>query len=105
MRTHNLWERVLFFPQYPAALKERLAPDVTVAVIGASDGKSVLPLAAAGYCVITIERDDLALHGGTVHHTGDSEVTSMGLIERLKLEELHARVQVVEEDLLSDEPF
>lgn len=73
-------------------------------VIGASDGRLVVPLAAAGYRVIAIERDPLALHGGEVELSGDRTGHAMGMIERLKQEGLHDRVQVVEEDFLASEP-
>ncbi|MFD7320539.1 SAM-dependent methyltransferase [Streptomyces sp. NPDC059875] len=106
MQTQSLWEHTLtFFPQFLATLRERVAPDATVAVVGASDGKFVLPLAAAGYRVIAIERDALALHGGEVHLPGDNHAQAMGLIDRLKLEELHDRVRIVEEDFLHGEPL
>ncbi|MGW3495862.1 SAM-dependent methyltransferase [Streptomyces sp. NPDC001020] len=106
MQTQSLWEHTLtFFPQFLATLRERVAPDAAIAVVGASDGKFVLPLAAAGYRVVAIERDALAVHGGEVRLPGDSEVHAMGLIDRLKLEELHARVQVIEEDFLAGEPL
>ena len=67
MQTPSMWRHTLtFFPQFLAALKERTEPDSTVTVIGASDGRLVVPLAAAGYRVVAIERDPLALHGGEV---------------------------------------
>ncbi|MEV8449630.1 class I SAM-dependent methyltransferase [Streptomyces parvus] len=106
MQTQSLWEHTLtFFPQFLATLRERVAPDATVAVVGASDGKFVLPLAAAGYRVVAIEHDDVALHGGHVHLPGDSQAHALGLIDRLKLEELHERVEVVEDDFLDGEPL
>ncbi|MGW4731447.1 class I SAM-dependent methyltransferase [Streptomyces shenzhenensis] len=106
MQTQSLWEHTLtFFPQYLATLRERIAPDATVAVVGASDGKFVLPLAAAGYRVVAVERDALALHGGEVRLPGDSEAHAMGLMDRLKLEELPARVEVIERDFLEGEPL
>ncbi|BFV56355.1 hypothetical protein KCMC57_up14590 [Kitasatospora sp. CMC57] len=106
MQTQSLWEHTLtFFPQFLATLKEHASPDATVAVVGASDGKFVLPLAAAGYRVIAIERDPLALHGGEVHLPGDISAHAMGLIDRLKIEELQDRVQVLEEDFLQVEPL
>jgi SAM-dependent methyltransferase len=106
VQTQSLWEHTLtFFPQFLATLRERVAPDATIAVVGASDGKFVVPLAAAGYRVIAIERDALALHGGEVHLPGDNHAHAMGLIDRLKLEELHDRVRVVEEDFLQGEPL
>ncbi|MFF7406630.1 class I SAM-dependent methyltransferase [Streptomyces murinus] len=106
MQTQSLWEHTLtFFPQFLAVLRERVAPDATVAVVGASDGKFVLPLAAAGYRVVAIERDALAVHGGEVHLPGDSKVRAMGLIDRLQREELRARVQMIEEDFLAGKPL
>ncbi|WP_103508560.1 bifunctional 2-polyprenyl-6-hydroxyphenol methylase/3-demethylubiquinol 3-O-methyltransferase UbiG [Streptomyces sp. SM13] len=106
MQTQSLWEHTLtFFPQFLAALRERVAPDATVAVVGASDGKFVLPLAAAGYHVVAVERDAIALHGGDVHLPGDNQAHALGLIDRLKLEELHERVEVVEDDFLDGEPL
>ncbi|MCC9738490.1 bifunctional 2-polyprenyl-6-hydroxyphenol methylase/3-demethylubiquinol 3-O-methyltransferase UbiG [Streptomyces sp. MNU89] len=106
MQTQSLWEHTLtFFPQFLATLRERVAPDATVVVVGASDGKFVLPLAGAGYHVVAVERDAVALHGGDIHLPGDSQVHALGLIDRLKLEELHERVQVVEDDFLDGEPL
>jgi len=52
--------------------------------VGASDGKFVLPLAAAGHRVPAIERDPFALHGGPVRLPDGTEARSAGLIERLK---------------------
>lgn len=104
METRSLWEHTLtFFPQFLAALKEHVSPDATIAVIGASDGKFVLPLAAAGYRVVAVERDPFALHGGEVQLPGDTNAHAMGLIDRLKLEALYDQVQVVEEDFLQAE--
>jgi hypothetical protein len=58
MRTSSLWEHTLsFFPQFMASLQEHASPGASVAVVGTSDGKFVLPVAAAGYRVIAIERD------------------------------------------------
>ncbi|MFD4353391.1 class I SAM-dependent methyltransferase [Nocardia sp. NPDC058518] len=67
MPTTSLWEQTLtFFPQFVRELNDRCDPGATVTVIGASDGKFVLPLAAAGYRVIAVENDPQALHGGDV---------------------------------------
>ncbi|MFE4371842.1 SAM-dependent methyltransferase [Streptomyces sp. NPDC056835] len=106
MQTPSMWRHTLtFFPQFLAALKERAEPDSTVTVIGASDGRLILPLVSAGYHVVAIERDSLALHGGEVQLPGDKTGHAMGLIERLKLEGLADQVQVVEEDFLASEPL
>lgn len=104
MRSRSLWQHTLtFFPQFLAAVQEHVSPDATVAVIGASDGKFVLPLAAAGYHVIAVERDSQALHGGDVHLPGGVDCHALGLIGRLELEGLRSRVRVVEQDFLEDE--
>ena len=102
MRTSSLWEHTLsFFPQFMASLQEHASPGASVAVVGASDGKFVLPVAAAGYRVIAIERDPLALHGGAVRLPGDITAQATGLIDRLKTEDLRDRVQVVDGDFLT----
>lgn len=102
-QTHSLWERTLtFFRQFMATLREHLPADATVTVVGAGDGRFVLPLAAAGYRVIAVDRDPCALHGGEVALPGDSEAHALGLVDRLRLEELHSRVSVVEADFLQD---
>jgi hypothetical protein len=104
VQTHSLWEHTLtFFPQFLAALRERARRGATVAVVGASDGKFVLPLAAAGYRVIAIERDPLALHGGEVRLPGQISTHTMGLTDRLKQENLQEKVQIVEGDFLGPE--
>jgi len=106
VQTQSLWQHTLtFFPQFLAVLRERASRGATVLVVGASDGKFVLPLAAAGYHVIAIERDPLALHGGDVRPPGDVASHAMGLIDRLKREDLWDRVQVLERDFLGPEPL
>jgi hypothetical protein len=71
-----------------------------VVVIGASDGRLVLPLAAAGHRVIAIERDPVALQGGLVQLPDGTEAQASGLIERLQQEQLDDRVDIVEADFL-----
>ena len=101
MKTQSLWEHTLtFFPQFAAALRER-RPTGTIAVVGASDGKFVLPLAAAGYRVIAIERDPTALDGGEAELPGNTRETVPGLRRRLQAEGLEERVQIVESDFLA----
>lgn len=76
-------------------------PDgATVAVVGASDGKFVLPLAAAGYRVLAIERDPIALNGGDVTLPGGTRARALGLGDRLDLEDLRDQVQIVDGDFL-----
>ncbi|SEO49391.1 class I SAM-dependent methyltransferase [Actinacidiphila rubida] len=101
MHTLSLWEHTLtFFPQFHAALAERTGPKATVAVVGAADGRLVLPLAAAGHRVIAFERDPVALHGGSVCLPDGAQAHAAGLIERAKREGLADRVEWFEGDFL-----
>ncbi|WP_067845411.1 class I SAM-dependent methyltransferase [Nocardia lijiangensis] len=105
MSTTSLWEQTLtFFPLFCRALAEECRPGATVAVIGASDGKFVLPLAEAGYNVIAIEKDPLALYGGEVLLPVSGLGYAPGLIERLKDADLQHRVRIVAEDFLDSDP-
>jgi SAM-dependent methyltransferase len=105
MKTSSLWEHTLtFFPQFLATAHEHIPPGSRIAVVGASDGKFVLPLAAAGYRVTAIERDPLALHGGQVRLPGGITTSAPGLNARLKAEDIQDQVQVVEQDFLAARP-
>lgn len=105
MPSASLWERTLtFFPQFMRILDEQCPPGATVAVIGASDGKFVLPLAAAGYRVIAIEKDSLALNGGEVLLPVSGIARAAGLVQRLKETGLQHRVRIVCADFLDPAP-
>ncbi|WP_203236517.1 class I SAM-dependent methyltransferase [Nocardia panacis] len=93
-----------FFPQFMRALHEECRPGATVAVVGASDGKFVLPLAAAGYRVLALEKDPLALNGGEVLLPISGITYAPGLVKRLKEAELYDRVRIVCADFLDIEP-
>lgn len=71
-----------------------------VYVVGASDGKFVLPLARRGFQVKAIERDALALDGGPVMLPGPEPGTMPGLRRRLDQEQLSHAVDVIQADLL-----
>lgn len=107
MRTSSMWEHTLsFFPQFLATLRTHVPQGASVAVVGASDGKFVLPLAAAGYHVVAIERDPLAIHGGQVRLPGNVLTHATGLLTRLEIDDLQGQVRVVEQDFLAaDSPL
>jgi hypothetical protein len=71
-----------------------------VCVVGASDGKYVLPLARRGLRVIAIERDTLALDGGPITLPGPMPGTMAGLRARLTAESLTDQVTIAEADIL-----
>lgn len=99
MKTPSLWQDTkTFFPLFLAELDKR--PAKTVCVIGASDGKFVIPLAKCGYRVLALERDAKALDGGPVELPGHVPDQMLGLRRRLEIEELTESVDIVEGDLL-----
>ncbi|WP_194838806.1 bifunctional 2-polyprenyl-6-hydroxyphenol methylase/3-demethylubiquinol 3-O-methyltransferase UbiG [Nocardia sp. XZ_19_369] len=105
MSTTSIWEQTLtFFPQFHRALAEQCRRGATVAVIGASDGKFVLPLAEAGYNVVAIEKDPLALYGGEVLLPVSGLGYTPGLVERVKDADLQHSVRIVAEDFLDCDP-
>ncbi|MEV0761707.1 class I SAM-dependent methyltransferase [Nocardia sp. NPDC050435] len=105
MPTASLWERTLtFFPQFLRALEEHCEPGATVTVIGASDGKFVLPLAKAGYDVIAVEQDPIALNGGEVLLPVSGIGYAPGLVERLEVANLRNQVRIVCSDFLEVAP-
>lgn len=98
-QTTSLWQDTrTFFPLFLDELLRSAAK--TVAVVGASDGKFVLPVARRGLHVYAIERDRLALDGGPVILPGNVPGTMAGLRHRLEAENLADRVEIIEADLL-----
>ncbi|MEY9846137.1 hypothetical protein ABH940_003222 [Streptacidiphilus sp. BW17] len=88
--TESLWRSTRsFFPLFQRQLE--LANARTVCVVGASDGKFVLPLARSGYRVTAIDRDQPALEG---------DLPNPGLRQRLAAEELTDRVDIITGDVL-----
>ncbi|HEY3684238.1 MAG TPA: class I SAM-dependent methyltransferase [Streptosporangiaceae bacterium] len=98
MKTQSLWQATkTFFPLFLGELTQR--PAQTVCVVGASDGKFVIPLAKLGYHVLAIERDRQAVHGGVVELPGHLQGTMLGLRRRMMSEEVAECVTIVEGDL------
>jgi hypothetical protein len=97
--TRSVWQDTRTF--FPLFLDLILARELeTVCVVGASDGKFVLPLARRGLRVAAVERDPLALDGGPVILPGQGRTTMPGLRKRLAEEGLDERVQVIDADFL-----
>ncbi len=106
MPTASLWERTLtFFPQFCRALAEECRPDASVTVIGASDGKFVLPLAQTGHSITAVESDALALNGGEVLLPVSGIAHAPGLVERLTEAGLDHRVRIKCADFLEVDPI
>jgi SAM-dependent methyltransferase len=98
--TLSTWEDTrTFFPLFLAQIQQR---DMrSVCVVGASDGKFVLPLARQGVRVIAIERDITAIDGGPIVEPGPAEAVMPGLRKRLAEEGLTDRVEIVQADLFA----
>jgi len=97
--TRSVWQDTRTY--FPLFLDLILSRDVEkVCVVGASDGKFVLPLARRGLRVVAVERDPLALDGGPVILPNQGAATMPGLRKRLAEEGLSERVQIIETDLL-----
>jgi SAM-dependent methyltransferase len=97
--TESLWQATrTFFPLFLAQLAEITA--LRVAVVGASDGKFVLPLARQGYQVHAIERNRAAIDGGPVLLPGRRPDHMPGLRSRLRTEGLEHLVQIDARDVL-----
>lgn len=71
----------------------------TIAILGCSDGKFVLPAARKGFSVLAIDIDRVALYGGNMDIFG-SVVPNIGMITRLKNENLLQKVEVVNQSFL-----
>jgi SAM-dependent methyltransferase len=106
--TRSVWHDTRsFFPLFVDVLARRHRD--TVCVVGASDGKFVLPLARRGVRVVAVERDPLAVDGGPVTLPGPIPAHMPGLRQRLDTEGLGDLVDVVQADLFDTgwraEPF
>lgn len=99
MKITSVWETTrTFFPLFLSEIKKKGAK--SIAVVGASDGKFVLPLAEAGIHVVAIENNPIAVNGGTYVSHDLGELKLAGLRNRLKSENLLDMVEILEYDLL-----
>jgi SAM-dependent methyltransferase len=98
--TRSVWESTrTFFPLFLTQVQQHDAR--SVCVVGASDGKFVLPLARHGIRVVAIECDETAIDGGSVTLPGSVEGTIPGLRKRLADEGLTSLVKIVRSSLLT----
>ncbi|MEV6448484.1 class I SAM-dependent methyltransferase [Amycolatopsis sp. NPDC051716] len=104
--TTSLWaDTRTFFPIFLEALKRR--PDIeSVLVVGAADGKFVLPLAEAGYRVTAIDVNASALFGKQGVPSGQVEEkypgSENGLEHRIHARQLTSRVSIIHGDICDE---
>lgn len=97
--TESIWEGTkTFFPIFKDYLENKKDSKITVCIIGASDGRFVIPLAKKGYKIIAIENDPLLLNGGDVKVSENKTIKVLGLKERLKVENLVSNVEIIEDN-------
>ena len=81
------------FPLLDAEAGDRDLHGTTACVLGCSDGKFVIPLAAAGCTVTCVDVDPTMIDGGTVRYRGEdvrvaglkANLASTGLTERCRI--------------------
>ena len=101
MKTRSVWQKTkTFFSLFLDQLHAPFSETGSICIVGASDGKFVLPLTERGWRVIAIEVDNTALYGGPVEfpETGQQEI--LGLIKRLRIEGLEQHIEIINDDFL-----
>ena len=93
MPTESVWEDTrTFFPLFLAQIEQRGAR--SVCVVGASDGKFVLPLARRGIQVLAIERDPALVQkwAGTLTHVVEADATNIDALRQLGAQDFSSAV-------------
>lgn len=104
MKTKSVWDETkTFFPLFVSRIESIAVPPGKICIVGASDGKFVIPLDERGWHVIAIEVDQTAVYGGFVEFPKGKQRRMAGLLHRLKVEGLDSRVEVILGDFLSHE--
>lgn len=95
-----------FFPLFLQALKQDESIN-TVVVVGAADGKFVIPLVEAGYNVTAVDINGSALYGsiGVARGNVNETYPGDGLIGSIRQTQLESRVTVVNADIRSVDIF
>lgn len=96
MKTQSVWEETkTFFPIFIDRLEKNCNIPGKVCVVGASDGKFVLPLVKRGWYVTAIEINEVVLYGGLIEFPGQERLEIPGLISRLREENLENSVRII----------
>lgn len=88
------------FPMFAEEIADRDLTGTTACVLGCSDGKFVIPLAAAGCTVTCVDVDSVMLDGGEVVYRGE-RTKVRGLIANLAASGLTGRCVIVSADYMS----
>jgi len=96
-------ETKTFFPLLLAELEKKNLVG-TACIVGASDGKFVVPLANRGWHIVALEIDTVALFGGQVEYPRGTFTSSLGLHGRISEASVEKNVEIVHEDLYDFKP-
>jgi len=100
-KTNSIWEGTkTFFPIFLDRLNN-IHTSGNACVIGAADGKFVIPLAKIGWKVTAIELDAVSLFGGKVELPNGSTYNLPGLQKRLTEENINNFVEIINENFIS----
>lgn len=99
VRTTSIWpEPTQNFFRFLRRIEHTGLPK-TLAILGCADGTYVIHAAKRGFNILAIDRDIVALYGGTATLYGKDRVV-MGLAERLAIEQLETKVKIVCDDFI-----
>lgn len=102
MKTKSVWEETkTFFPLFIKKINDSFSTQGKVCIIGASDGKFVIPLVKKGWKVLAIEIDKIAVYGGEVEFPKTGLRKMLGLVQRLRIEKLEKQVEILNDDFLA----
>lgn len=105
--TKSVWQNTkTFFPLFTDFLEKGGVNNLTICIVGASDGRFVIPLARKNYRVLAIENDPLLINGGVVGGPNHKEIRVLGLKKRIEIEQASSRVKIIESNFFDvDLPF
>ena len=97
IKTKSVWQNTkTFFPLFADFIEKQQKNSLTICIIGASDGRFVIPLAKNGYQVIAIENDPILINGGVVDGPNKKKIDVLGLKKRIEIEKVSSNVKIIE---------
>lgn len=101
MGDQSVWQNTkTFFPLFLNYLEQQNKKNLTICIVGASDGRFVVPLAKKGYNVIAIENTPLMIDGGVADVGNEQKINILGLKKRLELHSVSSKVKIIKNNFL-----
>lgn len=99
VKTKSVWENTkTYFPIFLKYLNKIVNKGSNICIVGASDGRFVIPLVKNGYNVIAIENNPVLINGGVADGFNGKKINVVGLIKRLKTERAFSHVKIIEKN-------